>query len=149
MFNQFEEENNANVPDIFRGKSKSKVFDILEKDQHLVLGEKTDRANTLDYMYQVYRHEVFRITREELLQFESTLNNEEVTKAPFFNVGYLVERLNQLQIEQGRLPLGYMGQPSEKHFTRVLRFLDRYNCLKAFKSKCRNSQPPHCLAGRM
>ena len=150
MFNEFEYEGDMNIPnDPFQGLTKSKIYEIVSRD--FVLPAKESRSISREYLIKVHQASIFRIRREQLLNFEATLSVEEQKKAPFFNVGYLLSRLNVLLQQQGMAPLGFTNnsQPDEPWFTRILRYLDRYNVLNGFKVKIRGSEPPLCLAGRM
>lgn len=81
MFNEYDQDNEDDVPEIFRGMSKNKIHDNLSRIY--VLPEKSSRCNSKLYYYNVHRDFVFRITKEELLNFEATLSAEELVKAPF------------------------------------------------------------------
>jgi hypothetical protein len=149
MYNDFEDREDANVPDIFRGLTKNKVFDLVAREY--VLPSKDSRSITKQYLYQVHQGEVFRITKEVLLGFEATLQTDDFIKTPFYNVGYLIQRLDILLQQTGRRQLGFPAgvQPDDKWFTRILRYLDQFNILGAFKSRVRNAQPPNSHAGRV
>lgn len=149
MFNDFEDENPNNIPDIFRGLTKTKIFEIVNRDW--VLPSKYSRCTSKQYLYNVHAGTVFRVSKEILLNFEANLTVEETLKSAFYNIGFLLRKLELLQAQLGRPILGFQGaiQPDDEWFSRILRYLDQYNILGGFKQRVRNAQPPRCHSGRM
>lgn len=149
MFNDFEDGNVANIPEALRSMNRHKTH--LAVDREWPIGSKDARCNTKEFMYNVWNGTVYMIAREELLRFEAGLTPDEWQKASFFNISFLARKLNDLLVQRGMPPLGYPPgtQPDEEHFTRILRYTDRFNVLGGFKRRVTNAIPPVCFAGRV
>lgn len=149
MFNDFNEQEDENAPEPFRGLTKKKIYDLLARE--LVLPSKDSRCITKNYLYRIHNREVFCITKEVLLGFEAALHIDDFIKTSFYNVGYLIQRLDILLEQTGRPRLGFssMTQPDDKWFCRILRYLDQANILGAFKGRVRNAVIPDCHSGRV
>jgi hypothetical protein len=147
MFNPVERMNPNEPPEI-REWSKTKLHAHLS--EQFCLPSRESRGVTRTYLVLVYQNQAFRITRQELLQFESTLTPAENRKTPFYCVSLLYERLNLLLPMLGLLPFAFPENclPEEDWFSRILRWADRFNVLEAFQRRINGAPPPHIFAAR-
>ena len=143
------EENNNNDNNGVQTPSKSVMYKILQRD--FILPDIDARCTTKAYLARVQAGEVWRVRREQLLQFESGLTIEEQTKSSFFHIGVMKLRLERFMALSGVQEFGFpVGtNPDELWFSRVLRYLDPSNILAAFRTPVRNSPLPRNLPGRM
>ena len=102
-------------------------------------------------MIQVHLGAVFRIAREDLLNFEARLRVEEKMKASFFNMGILRQRADVLLEQSGQARFNFpdLTMPDESWFIRALRFIDPYNILQALRIMIHDSLLPRSDAGRV
>jgi len=78
------------------------------------------------------------------------LTVEEKIKSPFFHIGVLKMKADALLRLTGQRQFGFNQSlsPEDKWFTRVLRKIDPFNILKAFKIRVHNLAPPNILPAR-
>lgn len=139
----------ATEPGQFQGVSKSKIHEEVSKTY--LLPDVDARCCTRSYLLQVFHGEVFRIRRQEILAFEVTLTSEQTQKSSFFNMNLLKERASAFLLQLGYAGFGFPNNtnPDESWFTRVLRYIDAYNVLGAFRLRVAGAPVPRCLAGRV
>lgn len=140
MLNEPEEnERRLDEPEELRNLTKSKIYSNLSNTY--LLPSKESRVITRSYLVSVFTGAVFRVTRTDMLQFESGINLTEQLKASFFSLPLMVEKCGMLLEQRGMPPLGYgPNLPGEGYFTRVLRFVDPWNLAGGFCKAIRN--PP-------
>lgn len=144
------EEVRGDEPQEFKGLSKSKIYQNLSRQY--VLPDKDARCVTRAYLATVLRGTVFRMDRTELLNFEVGLTFEERVKASFFHLGILKQRTELLLAQLGQPGFGFAQgtNADEDWMVRIIRLLDPYNILGAFRSKIHTARvPPRISAGRM
>lgn len=149
MLNDTELAEEQTTPEPFRGMSKTAIYKLLSRD--FILPDCDSRCCNKAYLFEVFSDKVFRVSRSDLLLFESSLLPEESLKAPFFNMSVLKIRIDKLMKLMNLKPFGFsQGKlPDEMWFSRILRYLDRSNILRAFKKPVKNSKVPRNIAGRM
>jgi hypothetical protein len=149
MLNPIDRAERLNEPAELRSLSKSKIYELISREY--LIPHKEARCSTRQYLISVHLGNVYRVAREQILNFEVGLSLEEKVKASFFHMGILRNKvdllLTQMQLQTFGFPDG--TQADEDWFTRVIRFIDQHNLLGAFKIRIRNSQIPRCPAGRM
>lgn len=136
-------------PAFARGLSKAALYKFV--GSRFVLPDLDARCTTRPYLIRVQQGEVFRVSREDLLTFEARITSDETTKASFFHIGVLRERLDRfLELtNQPRFGFPPGSNPDDGWFVRILRYVDRSNILLGFKRAVANSQVPRNQAGRM
>lgn len=147
MFQQ--EVDQSDEPVQFRGQTKSKIHEEISKVY--LLPDMDARCSTRAYLISVFRGTAFRVRRQEILSFEVNLSPDHLLKSSFFNLTVLKERasvyLAQLQYPVFGFPLN--TNPDEVWFSRVLRYIDPFNVLGAFRLRIPGAPIPKCIAGRM
>ena len=148
MLNQVEEGRNEE-PEQLRSLSKSKIYELLNRNYFLP--DKDSRCITRSYLVAVFNNTVYRVEREALLNFEVGLRFEEKVKSSFFHIGILRQRADTLLHQLGFLPFGFPNNTNadESWFVRVLRMIDPYNVLGAFKTRVNQSILPRTPSGQM
>lgn len=149
MLNPIEDRARENEPPELRHLSKSKIHEDLSRQ--FFLPDKDSRCSTRQYLVNIHVNLVYRVTREELLNFEVGLTLEDRQKSSFFHIGILVRRADRLLTQLGLLPFGFpVGTQAEEDWcARVLRHLDQTNILGGFKRAIRHAQVPRVRAGRI
>ena len=99
----------------------------------------------------MHLEKVYLVSREELLTFKARLQPDEALKSPFFNVGQLTTRLDQLLTHKGKLNLGFPAGTlaGDPWISRMLRLEDPANLLQGFKRAVRNQQVPPIMPGKV
>lgn len=136
-------------PAQLRGLSKSRLHEEIAKTYFIP--ELDSRCCTRQYLIQVFRGDVFRVRRQDILGFEVTLTPDMSLKSTFFNIGLLRERASVYLTQLGHRPFGFPinCNPDEQWFVRTLRYIDPFNVLGAFRCRIPGAPVPACLAGRM
>lgn len=151
MFNHFEEhdERNAYLPPELRNQTKAQIYSALST-QYL-LPAKDSRGVSKRYLARVFTHEVFRVGKVALLQFEATLTPEELQKHNFLSVSIMVAKSNQLLLMLNQPQLGFEAGsfPDESWMIRIIRFIDGYNILGFYKRPVNNFRRPNILASEV
>ena len=135
-------------PQETRELSKSKMYQILA-EQYL-LPDKDSKGVSRSYLVKVWRNMVYRVPRKAILEFESRLALDETRKQPFYTLSLLSERFDRFLLSLGMRPLGF-GEftcPEENWYSRVLRYVDDFNCLEAFQKRVAGASRPPVFAGR-
>ena len=132
-----------------RNQSKSQLYSV--NAFTFFLPSKHSRATSKLYLYRVQTNQVFRVMRQQILEFESRLQPDECVRVSFMNIPMVVARLNRLLVQQGLQELSFTAttMPDDDWVFRVVRFVDQSNVLGCFKRGVRNSQPPNVLAATM
>lgn len=150
MWNPPENPNAENEPAALRGLSKSKLYELVSRE--FFIPSKECRCVTRSYLVAVHEDLVWRVRHQQILQFEIPLSVDEKLKSPFFNIGVLKAKGNALLRLTGQHELGLPENdlnPSDPWFTRVIRYIDPWNILKAFKTRVQGIPPPNILPARM
>lgn len=143
MFNAFHAEHQPNAMDQIQQPKKEKKYKYMSRD--LELPDVTAGCTTLEYLQRVENGEAFRITRAELMMFESALTEEDRQLSPFFTVSAYLPKLEMLMTMQGMqaflFPTG--KNPNSQWFIRVgkrelikLGGLIGEMCLECFERLC-------------
>lgn len=148
MLNRVEELRNEE-PEQLRELSKSKIFELLGRTYFLP--DKDSRCITRAYLVAVHTGAVYRVERTQLLNFEVDLTFQEKVKSSFFHMGILRQRADILLQQLGLLPFGFPNNTNadEGWFVRVLRMIDPYNILGAFKTRINDARLPRIPAGQL
>ena len=148
MFNA-PEQDNGNEPEELRGQSKNKIYKLLQAQ--FLLPDKDSRGVTKAYLIQVYRHQVFRVQRNEIMEYEAHLRIEDNIKSAFASLPVSVTKLNTHLRLLDHLETGFTAliYPDEAWLSRVIRFTDPYNVIGYFKGRVLNAPLPDTIAGRM
>ena len=72
-----------------------------------VLPDLDARCCTRAYLVRVHLDEVYSVSREQLLICAARLQPDESLKSPYFNLGQLTTRLDQLLTHKGKLNFGF------------------------------------------
>ena len=150
MFNiPLDEADRQNEPEEIRSLSKKQLHKFIGIRK--VLPDLDARCCTRAYLVRVHLDEVYSVSREELLTFEGILQPGESLKSPFFNVGQLTTRLDQLLTHKGKLNFGFPAGTlaDDPWISRVLRLEDPANLLPGCKRAVRNQQVPPIMPGRV
>lgn len=148
MFN-VPEQNLGNDPEELRGHSKNQIYKLLSAQY--ILPDKEARGVTKAYLIQIYRNQVFRVQRNEIMEYEAHLRLEDNLKSAFASLPLSVTKLNIHLRLLGHLETGFSAlvYPDEVWLSRVIRFTDPYNVIGYFKSRILNAPLPDSIAGRM
>lgn len=111
-----------NEPEEIRHLTKKQLYKFISIRK--VLWDEEARCCTRETLIRAYREEIYTISREELLVYESRLQPDEILKSPFFNVGQMMARLDRLLVIKGKPQLGFPPGTlcDDTWATRVLRF---------------------------
>lgn len=153
MFNEVaegvNEPNDNELPPEVRNQSKSQLYSATAFT--FFLPSKHSRATSKLYLHRVQTNQVFRVTRQAILEFESRLQPDECVRVSFLNIPMVVARLNRLLVQLGLPDLSFTAttMPDDDWVFRVVRFVDQNNLLGCFKRAVRNAQPPNIMAATM
>lgn len=144
-----EVENRANEPELFRPLTKHAIYKLLSNE--FLLPAKDSRAVTRGYLSAVYRNEVFRVNRVDILTFEARLTTEDLVRTSFSCLLTSIDRLSRLLELQNHRGLGFRGSslPDECWLYRIARFVDAYNLLGLFRRRIPNAPRPDIDASTM
>lgn len=140
---------NANNNDPFENVPKNKAYDIVSREY--LLPSKESRCLSKRYLTDVQLGNVFRVRVHDILEFELHLTVEQKLKSTWFNLGVLKDKGDALLQLLGRPPFGFHSdnKPDEQWLTRVLRYIDPHNILRAFRHRVPQVPPPMILPMRM
>lgn len=140
---------NLNEPFEIREWSKSKLYTHISET--FFVASRDSRGMNRSQLVRIYTAQVYRVTRQDMLQFEANLQPAETRKSTFYCVSLLYERLQTLMELMNLPPLGYPEGtvPEEEWFTRILRYIDRYNLLEGFQRRLQGAEPPRLFLSRV
>lgn len=149
MWNQEEAQGGNAEPEPFRTMTKTKIYEMIGREFYLP--NKECRCITRTYLIRVHQGTVFRISHQALLNFEVNISPEEKAKSMNFNIGMLRDKASALLELLGQREFGFdrNQNPEEGWFCRILRFIDQFNILNAFRVRVRNGERPLILPVRM
>ena len=112
MFNiPLDEADQQNEPEQIRSLSKKQLHKCIGIRK--ALPDLDARCCTRAYLVRVHLDEVYSVSRDEQLTFEASLQPDESLSSPFFNVGQVTTRLDQLLTHEGKLNFGFpAGRPA-------------------------------------
>ena len=139
----------ANEPEVLRKLSKTAIFKLLSATYFLP--DLHSRAINRRYLVRVYQHQVFRLPRTTLLEFESRLSLDEQVRSTGQSVPSLIQKANRILEENGELILGFddSSLPDEAYTYRLLRYIDPFNTTGTFKRRVEGAPRPITEGGRM
>ena len=139
----------ANEPEVLRKLSKHAIYKLLSATY--ILPDENCRAVNRRYLVRVYSHEVFRLPRLTLLEFESRLTLEEQIRSSCQSVANLVEKVDRILADNDQPRLGFEGNtlPDEQWIFRLIRYVDPFNTTGTFKRRVAGAPRPETEGGRM
>jgi hypothetical protein len=140
---------NEQEPNHVRGLSKNAIYKMLLT--RWFLPDKNARGVTRSYLINVDQAQVFRIERQTILEWEARLTADEMIKASFLSLPTCVEKINHhlQQLQHRTLGFTRLNYPDESWLLRIIRYVDPFNLVGAFRRRIQGAPCPNTPAGRM
>lgn len=131
-----------------RKLEKKDLYEMVVSDWYLPPFQ--SRGVTRDYLLQVHRNRVYRISHLDIKRFEVELTPEHQKKVQGVSHSLLIRKLNILLQLTGRRPLGFneYDMPDQTWLHRVARVIDPTSLTEFFQTPVRPEEPagPQSLA---
>lgn len=128
-------------PDTLR-LQKNELYDLVASEYFLPPA--ASKGVTREYLLNVRKGSVFRVTNQSWKTFDFKLNKEHHRKSFMINNPILVRKLNLLLKSRGDKPLGFdeFNVPEQNWLFKVARYIDRTNLLEFFDEPVDNEPAP-------